>query len=213
MLSHASLAVMLARAGIQYATASRLKHSRLWNTGSPAEAGDDDPGAVRQRAVRHRAVLQSSRNSKRPASRWKLPRRRLTAAALAAPSVAAKAAKLGAQERTRTFTAVKPLAPEASASTNSATWACGGGYYGISRALVKLVMGCRNGYTENARCRIRTAQDCPRLPKLRLKETDAMASNQDTLVTIFGGSGFLGRNVVRALCRRDYRVQIGRAHV
>src|SRR5690349_23594878 len=31
---------------------------------------------------------------------------------------------LGAQERTRTFTAVKPLAPEASASTNSATWAC-----------------------------------------------------------------------------------------
>ena len=29
----------------------------------------------------------------------------------------------GAQERTRTSTAVKPLAPEASASTNSATWA------------------------------------------------------------------------------------------
>jgi hypothetical protein len=29
----------------------------------------------------------------------------------------------GAQERTRTFTAVKPLAPEASASTNSTTWA------------------------------------------------------------------------------------------
>jgi hypothetical protein len=35
----------------------------------------------------------------------------------------------GAQERTRTFTAVKPLAPEASASTNSATWARAG-YYG-----------------------------------------------------------------------------------
>src|SRR6266403_3244588 len=31
----------------------------------------------------------------------------------------------GAQERTRTFTAVKPLAPEASASTNSTTWARG----------------------------------------------------------------------------------------
>ena len=32
----------------------------------------------------------------------------------------------GAQERTRTFTAVKPLAPEASASTNSTTWARAG---------------------------------------------------------------------------------------
>src|SRR5918996_2442248 len=29
----------------------------------------------------------------------------------------------GAQERTRTSTAFRPLAPEASASTNSATWA------------------------------------------------------------------------------------------
>jgi len=28
--------------GIQYAAASRLHHRRLWNTGSPAFAGDDD---------------------------------------------------------------------------------------------------------------------------------------------------------------------------
>ena len=49
--------------------------------------------------------------------------------------------KSGAQERTRTFTAVKPLAPEASASTNSTTWAQNGllrtGY-----AIVKLA-DCR----------------------------------------------------------------------
>src|SRR5581483_8989273 len=35
-----------------------------------------------------------------------------------------------------------------------------------------------------------------------------MASNMDTLVTIFGGSGFLGRAVVRALCKRDYRIRV-----
>ena len=35
-----------------------------------------------------------------------------------------------------------------------------------------------------------------------------MASNLDTLVTVFGGSGFVGRNVVSALCKRDYRVRV-----
>src|ERR1700759_3254908 len=35
-----------------------------------------------------------------------------------------------------------------------------------------------------------------------------MASNSETLITVFGGSRFLGRNVVRALCRRDYRVRV-----
>jgi len=34
--------VIPAKAGIPYAAAHRFNHRRLWNTGSPAFAGDDD---------------------------------------------------------------------------------------------------------------------------------------------------------------------------
>jgi len=55
-------------------------------------------------------------------------------------------------------------------------------------------------------------REMPKLPPRPLEsdwqELTPMASNQDTLVTVFGGSGFLGRNVVRALCKRDYRIRV-----
>src|SRR6202012_2698555 len=53
----------------------------------------------------------------------------------------------------------------------------------------------------------RQVRESSRIP-LADQQEPPMASNLDTTVTVFGGSGFLGRNVVRALCKRDYRVRV-----
>src|ERR1700749_3597816 len=116
---------MPAHAGIQYAAASRLKHSSLWNTGSPA------PVYAKSST---RPQIQGRAGASAEAG---------DAGGLGCATRSRQAAKRGAQERTRTFTAVKPLAPEASASTNSATWALGR-LLRTGRVLVKLAKGLPN---------------------------------------------------------------------
>src|SRR6202012_3037360 len=53
----------------------------------------------------------------------------------------------------------------------------------------------------------RQVRESSRIP-LADQQEPPMASNLDTLVTVFGGSGFLGGNVVRPLAKRDYRIRV-----
>ena len=44
--------------------------------------------------------------------------------------------------------------------------------------------------------------------RLAIQETQMTLSNMPKLVTIFGGSGFVGRHIVRVLAKRGYRIRV-----
>ena len=92
----------------------------------------------------------------------------------------------GAQERTRTSTPLRAPAPEAGASTNSATW-----------ALVAVGRPRRLGAADPpCQCRNERAIGPP------------MIERNEQLVTVFGGSGFIGRYVCEQLFRAGVRVRV-----
>src|SRR5437667_1093256 len=154
----------------------------------------EDPSGVPVRSVRPHptsCAAKSARNASEPTSVHDAKYRQNS----------------GAQERTRTFTAVKPLAPEASASTNSATWAwrrllrTGRALVKPANAISKTIFSPRpdatarlcsvkaNGlYSGRVIARAADPAVDGHLP-LERQESTPMASNLDTLVTVFGGSG------------------------
>ena len=101
----------------------------------------------------------------------------------------------GAQERTRTFTAVKPLAPEASASTNSATWARSVG--SREPASLKPRPSPVNG-PQNKRWR----------GGLQGRAASSIRMPMQNLVTVVGGSGFIGAQAVRRLAKAGWRIRV-----
>src|SRR5947209_16769383 len=81
----------------------------------------------------------------------------------------------GAQERTRTSTPLRAPAPEAGASTNSATWA-------------------RERRFDGRAARLKVAGAPCQRPGRRAK-APSMIDRSEELVTVFGGGGFIGRYV------------------
>src|SRR5262249_35552636 len=93
------------------------------------------------------------------------------------------------------------LVPETSASASSATWAS-------RRSGERQLVRSRAGLVKCAQAR--SIQPAPPrcIRGAQQTGTGMVAIPFETLVTVFGGSGFLGRHVVRALAGHGYRVRV-----
>ena len=78
----------------------------------------------------------------------------------------------------------------------------------IGHALVKSLRCHPNALYSEAVLAYRESAKCHRYLSNLTAGIDPMTSNLETLVTVFGGSGVLGRNVVRALAKREYRIRV-----
>ena len=120
----------------------------------------------------------------------------------------------GAQEKTRTFTSFRTQVPETCASTNSATWA-----YATSRAVERRcsrrAWGGVNAWWRNSgeqaalfHCygtrRLEAGASRRIWREGRIERTNSMATATRSVATVFGGSGFLGRYVVKRLAAAGY---------